>query len=120
MSTWGLETSLCDSLQNPSLYVPFHTAPSSAQAVNYLQVKADKDAGRPEHRFVIALGMLQTSLIQACSRAKTQQCHRGKRMTHKPRVSNELLQCRTGAGAANRSLSYALQDTQVHCAKGQG
>lgn len=79
MSTWDLETSLCDSLQNPSPHVPFFTAPSSAQVVNYLLVKADKDEGRPEHRLVIALGMVQTSLIQACSKSQNTAMSQGRR-----------------------------------------
>lgn len=79
MSTWGLETSLCGSLQNPSPHVPFHTAPSSAQAVNYLLVKPDKDEGKPEHRFVIALGMLQMSLIHAGSKSQHTAMSQGKK-----------------------------------------
>jgi len=68
------------------------------------------------------------SLLSRCSRlawhklaprGRTQRCHGWKEWLMSL-AFNELLQCRTGVRAAKPFRSYFLQETQVHCVKGQG
>lgn len=61
----------------------------------------------------------RTGWLKLAPRDKIRQYH-GKQGWLISLVFNELLQCRIGVRAAKPFLSYSLQDSQVHRAKGQG